>query len=223
MINIKPKLLRGLNVRVNLSDIANHTIYDEFFIDIIYDLSKLTFEPDLIIDCGAYHGYFSMLALAHFPATPSIAYEPSEANQNLLRANASMNHLEISIRQQAVSVEKGHRSFQEHGCGGQLSLDGAGARVEVVNLPFEIAQLNPQRLLLKLDVEGEENVIFPKLLPILPPTCAIFFEWHHGEELFLEAVQMFNDHGFGVKRQRTWFPRSDGVAFVDAVATRSQL
>ena len=50
--------------------------------------------------------------------------------------------------------------------------------VQVVDLPAMLSQRRPERLLLKLDVEGEETHIIPALLDVLPREAAVFFETH---------------------------------------------
>jgi hypothetical protein len=73
--------------------------------------------------------------------------------------------------------------------------------VRVVDLPAMLSQRRPERLLLKLDVEGEEIRIIPALFGVMPLKAAAFFETHHGEAGWDWAKQQFTDHGFVVKRR----------------------
>ena len=89
---------------------------------------------------------------------------------------------------------------------------GGHYSVRVVDLPATLSQRRPKRLLLKLDVEGEENRIIPALFDVLPREAAVFFETHYGEAGWDWAQQQFTDHGFVVERRRTIYDFIDGFA-----------
>ena len=64
--------------------------------------------------------------------------------------------------------------------------------VALINLKEWIVKHNPTKLLLKIDIEGEEESVIPHILPVLPNTCAIFFETHSliGKKKILELLQV---------------------------------
>ena len=107
------------------------------------------------------------------------------------------------------------------GFGGHLDSkrDFASIPVQVANLREVIKGLASQRLLLKLDVEGEEDKILPGLVPELPLACGVFFEWHHGEDGLAGIHDLFNEAGFAVEHSRTRYSE-DGTQYVDAFAFR---
>ena len=215
---VRPATLHGLSVRMDPSEIDQLIIFEEVFIDGVYDLDQLSFAPDLILDCGAFEGYFSLLAAVRFPAAPIIAFEPNPRNLEGLQANLSRKGLSIEVRAEAVSTSDGTAPFSGGGCGGRLG-GTEGSQVTVVDLRRVIATLNPQRLLLKLDVEGEELTLLPALLPMLPRCCAMFFEWHHDRGSFDRAVASLRGNGFetGVIRDN----RADQfTTYIDAFAQR---
>jgi len=84
--------------------------------------------------------------------------------------------------------------------------------VRVVDLPAILSQRRPERLLLKLDIEGEETRIIPALFDVLPQEAAVFFETHQGEVGWDWAKQQFTDHGFAVERRRSILDFIDGFA-----------
>ena len=90
--------------------------------------------------------------------------------------------------------------------------------VPVVDLRGVIARLRCERLLLKMDIEGEESSLLPVLLPMLPRACAIFFEWHHGAEAFEHMSGMLAANGF--QTRTTHLKTLDGTLFIDAFAQR---
>lgn len=219
---IRPRLLGGLRLRIDPTRMSHFTIYEEVLIDNAYDLDMLGFTPDAVIDCGAFEGYFSLLASARYGKLPIIAFEPNAENFAGLVANIGGNHLTIDARAAAVSTRDGVALFAGSGCGGRLA-DGGDQSVGVplVDLRRVIAELNPERLLLKIDVEGEEQVILPAIIPGLPGTCAMFFEWHHGADLFHRIATTLEASGFTVHQRRHVVQPDTGETFIDAFAQRA--
>lgn len=221
---VRPRALGGWRLRINPARMSHFVIYEEVFMARAYDLARVTFEPDAVVDCGAFEGYFSLLAKARFPGSPVVAFEPNAENFDGLRANMHANGLDVDTRCEAVSTTDGEALFTGGGCGGHLAGTGAAGQTEMVatcDLRRVIAELAPARLLLKLDIEGEEQSLIPALLPALPAQCAVFFEWHHGDESFQQMAGLMRGHGFAVERHRTMV--DDGVTFIDAFAQRDKV
>lgn len=217
---VRPAMLRGLAVRIDPSDLTQFEIYEELFIERIYDLGKVSFAPDTVIDCGAFEGYFSLLARARFANVPAVAFEPNPRNFEGLAANVAHNREAITIRAEAVSTSDGIARFSGEGCGGRLSDGQTGAiDVKVADLRRVINEMTPDRLLLKLDIEGEERRLLPALLPVLPRCCAIFFEWHQGRDEFQQAAALLASHGFAIEPTRE-NRVDDATVFIDAFAQR---
>ena len=84
--------------------------------------------------------------------------------------------------------------------------------MQLVDLPTLLSRRCPERLLLKLDVEGEETHIVPALFDVLPREAAVFFETHHGETGWGWAKQQFTGQGFAVERRRSISRYTDGFA-----------
>jgi FkbM family methyltransferase len=193
-------------------------IYEECFIRRVYDLALLPFKPDIVVDCGGFEGYFTLLARARFPVARFVVFEPHPVNYGLMCSNFERNSVDVDARREAVSNRAGEMFFSGAGFGGSLicsAAEEAGIRVRVANLCDVITGLSPCRLLLKLDVEGEEINILPDLVPLLPPTCGVFFESHHGNEGFEKLNGLLRRAGFLVTRGNT-----HDETFVDAFAIR---
>ena len=217
-LSVHPRNLGGLSVSIDPSSLDELVIYQECFVTRIYDLSFLSFTPDVVIDCGGFIGYFTLLAKARFPSAKFIAFEPHPTNYGLMCLNFERNGLEIDSRCEAVSNRAGKRFFSGGGLGGSLvtkAVEPAAIQVDVTNLCGLIRSLSSHRVLLKLDVEGEEKDLLPEIVPLLPQTCGVFFESHHGEENFEELEQLFKTAGFLVTRAATRDKR-----FIDAFAIR---
>ena len=223
-LRVRPKRLNGYEVSVSPSNFANLIIYEEIFLTSAYDLSLVKFAPDVVIDCGAYEGYFTLLAKAHFETVRCIAFEPNRDNYHKLLLNFKLNNIEdVDARNEAVSVCRGKRAFSGSGFGGHLTCDETRAEsgsVTVSDLRDFVE--GSQRLLVKIDIEGEEKVVLPAALDTLPATCAIFFEWHHGEDDYLRMEESLKRAGFSTLRLRTWVPGDDGIVFIDAFAQRCE-
>jgi FkbM family methyltransferase len=217
---IRPSKLGGLSVRLDPSDLTQFVIFEEAFIEGVYRLDSMVFTPDAIIDCGAFEGYFSLLAASRFPGVPITAFEPNDRNRNGLNANVQRNQLAIDVRPTAVSTTDGTASFSGGGCGGRLSAaTPESIVVPVIDLCRLISELKAERLLLKLDIEGEEATLLPALMPVLPKQCAIFFEWHQGIEAYQRAVSLLSAHGFTISLTRQ--NRVDDTVYIDAFAQRN--
>jgi len=219
-LTLHPRELGGMSLVLNPADIYVLLIYDELFISRIYDFSSVPFVPDTVIDCGAFTGFFSLLAKARYPTAQTVAFEPHPDNFAAMIVNFERNELKIDARNQAVSDKECEMSFSGDGVAGHITSEFArdGRQVEVVDLCKILTDLSPTRLLLKLDVEGEEELLIPAIMPLLPDVCAVFFESHNGEAGYAAIEQLFLRAGFAVHRNR-----SHGELYVDAVAIRSPL
>jgi FkbM family methyltransferase len=156
-------------------------------------------------------------------------FEPNPQNMKWIRRQVQLNSMNIEVVQGAVSVREGEAEFVErtNSQSGHLADDGwkqsdwseqvRGATtgrytVRVVDLPAMLSHRQPERLLLKLDVEGEEARIIPALFDVLPRETAVFFETHHGEAGWDHAKRQFTNHGFAVERGRVIEDCFDGFA-----------
>jgi FkbM family methyltransferase len=221
---LKPRRLGGLHLLIDPTDSSQVLIFDEIFLRSGYDMSKVQFIPDVIIDCGAHVGMYSLLAASTFPRATVVAYEPNPNNVRLALEQVKRNKLPIDIRHAAVSTVSTKMEFvaivaSSHG--GRLIHDVTPEIqrskietfvVEVVDLKSEIRQLNPERLLLKVDIEGEERKVLPDIVPILPDRTALFFETHSGEPGWRDIETLLRAHDFDVQQINARGDFFDGFA-----------
>ena len=219
---IRPAPLGGLRLALNPLDLIHMGTFDEIVIDNAYDLLLVPFIPDQIFDCGGHIGMFSLLARGRYPMAHLIIFEPNPNNMEWIRRQVQLNGLNIEAVQAAVSVREGEALFQDRvSSTGHLVeptssvpeyqdwksevLGEPGGRyaVRVIDLAAMLSQRQPVRLLLKLDVEGEEIHIIPTLFDVFPQETAVFFETHHGQAGWDWASQQFREHGFVVERRRS--------------------
>lgn len=180
------KPLGGKEVHLCPHDICHLGIFEEVVIHGAYDLALIPFEPDLIIDAGAHIGLFSLQAATRWPKSAILAFEPHPENAVWARRNLSGNDIRATVIEAAVSSKPGWMEFDLGGGMGRLSV-GGGGKVMAVDLPAIIRAFPSSKFLLKMDIEGGEMDVLPKVLPVLPPSTAVFVELH-GEDV--ECDQM---------------------------------
>jgi FkbM family methyltransferase len=206
---LKPKKLNGLRLLIDPADWSQTVIFEEIFLRSSYDLRKVTFTPSVIIDCGAHIGLFSLLSKSVFPNATVIAYEPNPVNAFFIRNQISRNKIDVTFYQLAVSTESKELNFvainshggrlEGHGTDGCQSDTAPVYEVEVIDFCAAVKDIQPESLLLKMDVEGEERNLLPALVPVLPRQTALFFETHAGEAGWREAEQLLLSTGFEVE------------------------
>jgi FkbM family methyltransferase len=226
---VRPLPLGGLRLVLNPSDLSHMSTFDEMVINQAYDFGLIPFVPDQIFDCGGHIGFFSLLARSRYPMARLTIFEPSRHNTEWIRRQAQLNAMNIEVMQAAVSEREGEAEFLErdNSQGGHLVNDAWNQSdwleqvrgpirgrytVRIVDLPAMLLERRPERLLLKLDVEGEEVRIIPALFDVLPRKSAVFFETHHGEAGWDRAKQQFKDRDFAVERRRSIGDCVDGFA-----------
>jgi FkbM family methyltransferase len=121
----------------------------------------------------------------------------------------------VRLEQAAVANRAETRRFMAvNSHGGRLvqAADPGSYEVNTVDLPALLREKQPRNLLLKMDVEGEESVLLPALAPLLPVTCAIFFETHSGDPGWNDARRLLQDRGFEVQQLNARGLYIDGFA-----------
>jgi FkbM family methyltransferase len=225
---IRPAPLGGLRLALNPLDLIHMGTFDEIVVDNAYDLRLVPFIPDQIFDCGGHIGLFSLLARSRYPMARLTIFEPNPHNVEWIRRQARLNAMNIEVVQAAVSVSLGEADFLERDNSQSGLVDDTWKHsdwdeqirgpprgrytVRLIDLPAMLLERRPERLLLKLDVEGEEARIIPALFDVLPQETALFFETHHGEAGWDRAKQQFTNHGFAVECRRSIEDCVDGFA-----------
>lgn len=206
-LSLRPLPLNGHQLLINPSDWSQTVIFEEIFLRNGYDLNKVKFEPEVILDCGAHIGMFSLLAKSRFVAARVVAFEPNPINIKYLRKQIEANCLDMELEESAVSTKAGELRFVwNNSHGGRLNHGGSsdeGSKVKVINLPEMVRDLKASSLLLKMDVEGEEMEILPLLVPLLPPRTAIFLEIHSGEAGWEAVSGLLERSGFVTEKINT--------------------
>jgi hypothetical protein len=85
-------------------------------------------------------------------------------------------------------------------------------RVKSVDLADYLAKCGNENLLLKLDVEGAEESLLPKIVNVLPKNTFLFLETHGGKESWDRLSNNLEKHGFATKVTRARGLYTDGMA-----------
>ncbi|MDN5857971.1 MAG: FkbM family methyltransferase [Pseudonocardia sp.] len=170
-------------------------------------------QPGAVVDVGASHGQFSLLARLRFPDTPIVAFEP------ILAARAAFSAVlgdAVDLRPHAVGAAAGtvlmNISQADDSSSllpiGQLQSEifpgtqrAGGQVVDVVtlagSLPFDL----PTPWLVKIDVQGFELEVLRGAVPVLGKVGEIyvecsFVELYEGQPLVDEVICFLRCHGF---------------------------
>jgi FkbM family methyltransferase len=193
------KYFNNLTLSYNLLDNFEMAICNEFFIQNTYNLSRLKFIPKKIIDCGAYRGYFSFLALKKFPNASITAIEAHPGNFEIINNFIILNNIN-NIELLNGAICRSDNIFIDlyfEGSNGSMD-DSFGfksnvTKVKTIDLEHII---NQENLLLKVDIEGAELDFFPSIINKLPSKCAVFLETHNGWESLQTIKEKFISEGF---------------------------
>ena len=199
-VRAKPAILNGGEVSVNTRDLGQLISFEEIFVERGYDMSLVNFVPDHVFDCGGHVGYFSAVAHAAFPQTKIDVFEPNPANIPWLSSNLGNLGEKATLHQAAVSSYDGSCHFDaEVSNGGHLDGSGhSGIEVMVKDLARCLRDSDGSALLMKMDIEGEEERLLPHILPVLPRKCSVFLETHGGAESRDHLVSLLKSAGFEV-------------------------
>lgn len=211
-------------MRVDLSNSAQIDIFEEIFVEHIYDLSAVPFEPTLVLDCGGYCGYFSVMAGGRFPRARIFCFEPHPDNLALIRKQAALAPLALDLVPMAVAAGTGRVRFEGSGMGGRIepgALSAGDLEVEAMNFPEFLASVSAKRLLWKLDIEGAEREVFPLALKHLPRETCCFLETHHTDEVCEEMFGPYRAAGFSVSEIRRRQSAEESFDYVEWILIRS--
>jgi len=170
-------------LRVSGDDITHLWAAYEVLVEKVYDLSKVPFLPDVVIDLGANIGAFTLYASSYWPAATFICVEPHPITFSFLCDNLDNNGIGASKLQCAVDVGTELQFLGNEGAIYQkLSKTEVAGAAKTLTLPFASLLLTDKaKLLIKMDIEGSEREILSQLKTQLPEKCFVFIELHDGD------------------------------------------
>jgi FkbM family methyltransferase len=204
----------------DFTDPFQMAICEEFVKYNIYDLDLIRFEPDEIIDGGAYRGYFTFLARRRFHSSRLTCVEPHPGNFKELKSSLESNKIgDFTLYNNALSKSRSHIQLEIWGSNtarfGEKSPSGEYIEIATLDLT-DLLKAVPagKSLLLKVDIEGSELDFFPQCIDLLPAKCAVFLETHDGWTSLNNIKDRFESAGFKFSVLR------DRDLYIDSLAVR---
>jgi FkbM family methyltransferase len=147
--------------------------------------------PTSIVDGGANIGMFTIWAHAWFPDVPVICYEPDTANLRQLERNLKINKISAKV------IPKGLWSsnitlYYHPGLSSTGYVDETSSEYPIVCTTPEISE----GCWLKLDIEGAEYEVLPKVLGQAAKPSFISMEIHHNKTRGITLVRQLADVGY---------------------------
>jgi FkbM family methyltransferase len=188
-----------LPMRMSSEDFA---AFREIFLNGYYDQDLG--QPDTILDLGGYCGYTAIAFSARFPWARVAAVEPHPGNFAALAANVKLNDLPVTVIQAAATVADGSLNLflgggMTHGLIPTNYSTGESIIVDGLSVPTILDRLGWERIdLLKIDIEGAEEMLFRAHQPWLASVQTIIGEYH-GSYRIPEIRSDLAPLGFNVK------------------------
>jgi len=192
---------KGEAVWLDLGSAQQRDVFQEVLVERNYPLEKVPFAPTLIVDCGANVGLFSSLARVRFPGARIVAWEANKENFAVLRGQPALQGDKVELQHAAVSDRDGEGIFSGEGAGGRLEMDNPGEgtqTVKAVDLAAWWKKNKTPATLWKVDVEGYENVILPRLQANWVKPCILFLETHEQDGEDQNLISMLKSEGFQI-------------------------
>ena len=176
------KSLDGVAFEFLIGDIDGQEWYagvERLSPEMIFLRDSLVRPGDVVLDCGAHHGFLTILLAGWAGAGGRVvAFEASPSSARILRENVARNGLEdrVTVEAKAVGAAAGTLRMSEES--NAIALTGrrpAGVAVPVVPLD-DYAALRPT--LIKLDVEGFEIEVLRGARQVLEGVPKLAIEVH---------------------------------------------
>ena len=172
----REKRIHAFGVNYRVPDVASFLgMLDEIYGNGIYHFDSGN-EAPVIVDIGANIGVSVNYFLANYPGAWIYAYEADPAIFDCLQHNVVLHNDHVELINQAVWHEDTCLRFVQEGAdGGRLSGNG-GIAVPAVDIRKVLA--GKQIDLLKIDIEGAEEIVLPACAGSLDNVERIFLEYH---------------------------------------------
>lgn len=140
---------------------------------------QTTLRPDLVFDIGASCGISTHILSAQHPSAKVIAYEPRP--DAFVRLQRRINKLPGSheCHQAAVGLHAEIVELKDKGIGtSRANFDDESFSARMAALDEKDIFNQDAKLVLKIDIEGEEKNLLPRIAPQLPKCSVILLETH---------------------------------------------
>lgn len=135
--------------------------------------------PDLILDIGASCGISTLILLAQNPTAKMIAYEPRPNAFVRLQRRIQKMPGPHECHQAAVGLHEEKVNLKDKGVGtSPANPDEESFSARMVTLDEKVIFNKDAKLVLKIDIEGEEKNLLPEIVSQLSERSVILLETH---------------------------------------------
>ncbi len=154
----------------------------------------------VVYDVGAHYGYYTLLAAKLAGESGSVvALEPSPRNLTVLRRHIALNHLRnVSVVELAVSDHEGEARFNNTAGSGVGHLSEQGPLTVRLTTLDLLAQRFPTPQVIKIDVEGAEELVLAGGMGMLKARRPVVFLSTHGPALHESCSRTLRGLGYSV-------------------------
>lgn len=199
------------HLKVSGADITHLWVADEVLIERVYQLDKVPFTPDVVLDLGANIGLFTLLAAERWQRTSFVCVEPHPTTFSFLCENLALNGVRATKLQCALDASVGIKGMENDGAVFQSLCDRpTTTSVMTLQLDALIPSNRDLRLLIKMDIEGSEVAVLDHLKVALPHESFIFIELHNGDKSISWIQQWAAKNGFDFQEVRRREEAIDG-------------
>ena len=212
----------GSTTRVEVSgaDLTHLWVADEVLIERVYQLERVPFTPDLVLDLGANIGLFTLLAAKQWPDAHLVCVEPHPTTFSFLCDNLALNGVGATKLQCAIDSEVGVKFLENEGAVYQaLSAQETATPVTTLRLDSLLPTSPDLKLVIKMDIEGSEVDALNNLHVRLPENCFVFLELHRGDESLRWISGWCARNGFVFHEVRRRDEAIDGYLIRDPAST----
>lgn len=164
-------------------------------------LIKSVKENQVFLDLGAHVGYYTILASKLVGKNGRVySFEPLPRNLSFLNKHIALNSLQnVTVYSSAVGHEEGYFT---------MNISSPVAAKLDANGTFEVKVLDLVQLIekreiefpdvIKMDIEGEESYLLPKILKISQDKNIHIFLSTHGREVHTKLIDLLIDEKFSL-------------------------
>jgi len=149
-----------------------HNAYENYSADIILNMLP---QNSILVDVGAHHGFYTLLAATKSESIKVIAFEPAPENFEILKKNSELNKLSnVQLHSVALSDENGERAFEVSRVSSRSGFYHTPLTETIQTLKVPTARLDDffralphVPVFVKIDVEGHEIAVLEGMTRIL--------------------------------------------------------
>lgn len=155
------------------------SIFNEIFWKKSYEIPhNWVAEPKVILDLGAHIGFTSLYFAERYPEAKIFALEASKQNFNLLENNVR-NFKNITAIHGAAYTQDGFILFDESGLSFNNKISDKGDQVKAISINSLVENHGINQVdLMKIDIEGAEELLLKENTTWLEKTSVIVIELH---------------------------------------------